>query len=107
MAHLSTHVLDASRGRPACGVEVILSDPSGMVLSNKQTDHDGRIGNFEIDLLPGKYRLTFDTASYFASEQIRTFYPEVIIAFEVSDATAKYHVPLLLSPFSYSTYRGS
>jgi 5-hydroxyisourate hydrolase len=105
MTHLSTHVLDAVAGRPAAGIAVTLTDTAGAVLATARTDADGRVAELAAGLAPGVYRLTFDTADYFAGAP--SFYPEVVIAFEVTDGIPKYHVPLLLSPFAYSTYRGS
>ena len=105
MTHLSTHVLDAVAGRPAAGVAVTLTDAAGAVLASTHTDADGRVGSLAEDLEAGVYRLTFDTGAYFAGTP--SFYPEVTITFEVIEGTSKYHVPLLLSPFAYSTYRGS
>jgi len=107
MAHLSTHVLDAVSGRPAAGVAVTLTGPAGRISAHATTDADGRVADFGSDLSAGIYRLQFDTGTYFAAQGVRGFYPEVVIAFEVTDPTAKYHVPLLLSPYAYSTYRGS
>lgn len=103
---LSTHVLDATTGRPASGVAVSLSR-SGNEVAAGVTDGDGRIAEVTADLEEGTYRLRFDTASYFASQGVNGFYPEVLITFEVTDAHAHHHVPLLLSPYAYSTYRGS
>lgn len=108
---LSTHVLDAVLGRPAAGVPVRLdaARADGWVpLAHERTDPDGRI-RFAADLaLLGPHRLVFDTAAYFEAAGVAEyFYPEVAIAFSVSDPAAHYHVPLLLSPFAYSTYRGS
>jgi 5-hydroxyisourate hydrolase len=105
MTHLSTHVLDAVTGTPAAGIAVTLTDRGGALLASATTDDDGRIGSLAGDLAPGVYRLTFDTGSYFTGTP--TFYPEVTITFEVTTRSVKYHVPLLLSPFAYSTYRGS
>lgn len=107
MTHLSTHVLDAVTGRPAGGVAVTLADSAGTVLASAATDDDGRIAGLATGELSGRYRLTFDTGAYFASTGVTGFYPEVVITFEVSDPAGRYHVPLLLSPYSYSTYRGS
>ncbi|WP_186241891.1 hydroxyisourate hydrolase [Mycobacterium simulans] len=107
MTHLSTHVLDAVTGLPAVGVAVTLTDSAGAVLANAATDDDGRIAGLAAGELSGHYRLTFDTGAYFASAGIAGFYPEVVIAFEVTEPTGRYHVPLLLSPYAYSTYRGS
>ena len=106
---VSTHVLDASAGRPAAGVAVSLSRFAvrGTWLSagSGATDTDGRL-RFEEETPEGMYRVTFGTGAYFAARGMRTFYPEVIITFTVGDGE-HYHVPLLLSPFAYSTYRGS
>ena len=104
---LSTHVLDARSGRPAAGVAVTLTDHDGAALATATTDDDGRIAQFTVDLPAGVYRLHFDTGAYFAALDVATFYPEVIVVFEITDAGGKYHVPVLLSPFAYSTYRGS
>jgi 5-hydroxyisourate hydrolase len=110
---ITTHVLDTSAGRPAGGVPVRLEIRNGDAwkpVGEGRTDDDGRLR----DLVPGGpgsgpavYRMRFDTASYFAARGIKGFYPEVAIEFEVTDAGEHYHVPLLLSPFGYSTYRGS
>jgi len=104
---ISTHVLDAALGHPAQGVPVRLTTPDGTT-HDGVTDADGRIG----DLLteppgPGVHRLTFDTAAYFAATGRTGFHPEVTVAFEVADGRPHVHVPLLLSPYSYTTYRGS
>jgi 5-hydroxyisourate hydrolase len=107
---LSTHVLDAALGRPAAGVAVRLdvARPDGWLpVARERTDADGRI-RFETELRGGPHRLVFDTAGYFADTGVeRFFYPEVAIAFTVADPEVHHHVPLLLSPFAYSTYRGS
>lgn len=104
---LSTHVLDAVSGRPATGIVVTLTDAAGTTLTSAATDDDGRIAALGDDLPAGRYRLHFDTGSYFAARAVPTFYPEIVIAFETTDAAGKYHVPVLLSPYAYSTYRGS
>ena len=104
---LSTHVLDAVSGRPATGVPVTLLDTHHTVLASAVTDGDGRIANLGDDLAAAVYRLRFDTATYFAAQGITGFYPEIVIAFEITDAAARHHVPVLLSPYAYSTYRGS
>ncbi|MCW2558372.1 MAG: hypothetical protein JWP55_2336 [Mycobacterium sp.] len=104
---LSTHVLDAVSGRPATAVPVTLHDAGDAVLASAVTDDDGRIANLGDDLGTGVYRLRFDTATYFAAQGITGFYPEIVIAFEITDAAARHHVPVLLSPYAYSTYRGS
>ncbi|MET7770679.1 hydroxyisourate hydrolase [Nocardia sp. NPDC005366] len=105
MSSLSTHVLDATRGAPAVGVGVALY-AGAESLGGGRTDGDGRITALGSDLTPGTYRLVFDTGAYFAELGVDTFYPEVTIAFAVG-AQRHYHVPLLLSPFAFSTYRGS
>lgn len=106
MTHLSTHVLDAVTGRPAAGVAVTLTDADGALLADAHTDGDGRVGELYRGALRGVLRLRFDTAQYFTARGVAAFYPEVVIAFEVT-GDGRYHVPLLLSPFAYSTYRGS
>jgi 5-hydroxyisourate hydrolase len=104
---LSTHVLDAALGRPAVGVPVTLGTPGGAEHTGV-TDHDGRIAELLAGpLTAGTYRLRFDTGAYWAAAGQHGFYPEVVIAFTVSDGAGHYHVPLLLSPYAYSTYRGS
>jgi 5-hydroxyisourate hydrolase len=107
---VSTHVLDASVGRPATGVAVALSslDAAGdwLPVGSGETDRDGR-HRFGAATKPGVYRLVFSTGWYFAARGVDAFYPEVTITFTVADADGHYHVPLLLSPFAYSTYRGS
>lgn len=106
MSHLTTHVLDASRGRPAAGIRVVLTGSTGEIASG-ETDADGRISALGPDLLaPGDYRLVFATRPYFEALGIASFYPSVTIDFAITDAS-HYHVPVLLSPFAYSTYRGS
>lgn len=101
---MSTHVLDAVAGRPARDVRVVLErqDADGWVpRADRTTDDDGRIADLADATEPGVYRLRFDVAAY------STFYPEVVIVFRIDDPRAHQHVPLLLSPFAYSTYRGS
>ncbi|MCX2929231.1 hydroxyisourate hydrolase [Mycobacterium sp. CVI_P3] len=104
---LSTHVLDAVTGTPAVAVAVTLTGADGAVLASGRTDDDGRIGSFGGQLSEGCYRISFDTGGYFAAAGVTTFYPEVTVAFEITDPAAHHHVPLLLAPYSYSTYRGS
>jgi 5-hydroxyisourate hydrolase len=107
---VSTHVLDASVGMPAAGVLVSLSvcGSSGdwVTVESGETDGDGR-HRFGAAAPPGTYRLVFGTAGYFAGRGVAAFYPEVTITFTVVAEAGHYHVPLLLSPFAYSTYRGS
>lgn len=107
MTHISTHVLDATTGRPAAGVSVTLTDAGGDMVAVEVTDDDGRVADLYTGALTGVYRLRFDTASHFAAQRVTGFYPEVVITFEILDAAGRYHVPLLLSPYAYSTYRGS
>jgi 5-hydroxyisourate hydrolase len=113
MSQITTHILDTSKGKPAQGVHIILEMPNGdgtwVILGKGKTNADGRLPNLlssDITLNPGIYRLVFDTASYFKAQGIKAFYPSVEISFETSDES-HYHVPLLLNPYGYSTYRGS
>ena len=106
MATLSTHVLDTAVGRPAVGVRVTLESAAGATLGEGATDADGRLPVIGSELGAGDYRLRFDTAAYFAQVGVTGFYPEVVVAFTVA-ADEHYHVPLLLTPHGYSTYRGS
>lgn len=107
MSTLSTHVLDAVSGRPATGVAVTLFDADAAVVASAVTDDDGRVKSVADGLGPGIYRLQFDTGDYFAARDVAAFYPEVVVAFEVTAGVPHFHVPLLLSPYAYSTYRGS
>lgn len=114
MSAITTHVLDTARGCPASGLSVVLEVQSAgrewEVLGKGTTDADGRVQQLLPEgatLVAGTYRLTFDTQSYFSSQRQLGFYPQVMVAFAVRDTTQHYHVPLLLSPFGYSTYRGS
>ena len=111
---LSTHVLDATTGRPAAGVEVLLEhggDGGWRLAGEGQTDVDGRVrltdGGGRAEFEPGVYRIAFATGAYFRTRGVTSFYPEVTITFEMTGRDEHYHVPLLLSPFAYSTYRGS
>ena len=113
MSAITTHVLDTAEGRPAAGVPVKLEMQDGAgwkPLGQGRTDADGRLRDLlpaEAPLQPGQYRITFDTATYFHKGGIRGFFPEVEVRFQVDEEGGHYHVPLLLSPFGYSTYRGS
>ena len=109
MSTVTTHVLDTALGRPAAGVPVRLERPGDSgALASATTDADGRIGDLGPDgLAPGVYRIVFDTGAYFARDQRRAFYPEVSVTFVIEEGGAHYHVPLTLSPFAYSTYRGT
>ena len=114
MKRITTHVLDTTLGKPAPGVPVRLErrQPSGnwSVLETARTDQDGRC----IQLLPdetalaaGLYRLVFDTHSYFAEKKVASLYPVIEVTFEVRDGESHFHIPLLLSPNGYTTYRGT
>lgn len=103
MASLSTHILDTSRGRPAAGVRVTLEARDSTPLADATTDDDGRVAALGSDLGPGDYVLRFATGAYLGPG---SFYPEVAVTFAVG-ADEHYHVPLLLNPYGYSTYRGS
>lgn len=111
MSAITTHVLDTSIGRPAAGVRVRLDRCVGATwidVAAGETDADGRCRTLLQEALhAGSWRLTFDTGSYFARQGVAGFYPEVSITFVVEDPGQHFHVPLLVSPFGYSTYRGS
>ncbi|UPK73488.1 hydroxyisourate hydrolase [Nocardioidaceae bacterium SCSIO 66511] len=111
MSAITTHVLDTAAGIPAAGVPVRLDRLDGAApttLGEGRTDADGRVADLGPDRAEtGTYRILFDTAAYFATSAADGFYPEVVISFAVRDPEQHYHVPLLLSPFGYSTYRGS
>jgi 5-hydroxyisourate hydrolase len=108
---ITTHVLDTGLGRPAPGVPVRLlqvTDGRTHVLASDLTDDDGRVSALGPDLLEaGTYTIEFDTAAYFSATGQVGFFPEVSLTFTLADPAQHYHVPLLLSPFAYSTYRGS
>lgn len=107
MSTISTHVLDTSCGRPAEGIKVTL-ERGAEILATGVTDADGRVAGFpEVGVLgEGAYRLRFLVVEYFARDRRETFYTEITVNFRVG-TDDHYHVPLLLSPFGYSTYRGS
>lgn len=108
MSTLSTHVLDTAIGRPAGGILVTL-ERDGTGLGSAVTDADGRVGGFRVEggpLRPGGYRLTFAVAEYFRSTRRDSFYTDIVIQFDIAAEGEHYHVPLLLSPYGYSTYRG-
>ncbi|MCX6469564.1 hydroxyisourate hydrolase [Williamsia herbipolensis] len=107
MSTLSTHVLDAVAGLPAVGVAVSLTGAGGDQIATGTTDSDGRIAALAEGLEAGVYRITFDTGAWFAEHGVDGFYPEVVICFTVVDVARHHHVPVLLSPYAYSTYRGS
>lgn len=112
VSQITTHVLDTARGRPAKGVPILLEGAAGKSswkeLSRGVTDADGRVAGLlgkDLVLAPGTYRMTFDTGAYFRANKTKGFYPVVMVVFTLE--TGHYHIPLLLSPFGYSTYRGS
>lgn len=114
MNRISTHVLDTSRGRPAADVPVRLerreTSDSWVTLASARTDQDGRCSQLLSDdqlLQAGLYRLRFETVAYFAAQKIDGLYPFVEITFQVRDGESHFHIPLLLSPNGYTTYRGS
>lgn len=110
---LTVHVLDTMSGKPATALAVMLErkEKSGWKeLARAQTDESGRIARLlrpETPLVAGVYRITYDTAGYFSRQNVKTFYPEVQVTFEVVEPDTHYHLPLILSPHGYSTYRGS
>jgi 5-hydroxyisourate hydrolase len=110
---VSTHVLDTSIGRPASGVDVRFDAQHGDAwhqVSRAATDNDGRVHALVTDgaaLGAGTYRLTFDVASYFRARGLESFYRVVAVEFVVRDGASHHHVPLLVSPYGYTTYRGS
>jgi 5-hydroxyisourate hydrolase len=113
MSHITTHVLDVSLGKPAANIAVILelqtSGGDWSEVARGATDTDGRLRDWTAakTLPAGIYRLVFDTRAYFGARKVTSLYPQVVIVFEARDAQEHYHIPLLLSPFGYSTYRGS
>ncbi len=112
MSAVTSHVLDAATGTPAAGVEVVLEQHDGEVwveLARVTTDDDGRCRELGPAVAPlGTYRISFGTGAWFAAAGRETFYPQVVVTFTLTDPDrAHHHVPLLLSPFAYSTYRGS
>ncbi|WFD20231.1 hypothetical protein MCAP1_002475 [Malassezia caprae] len=106
---ISTHVLDTMQGKPADRLKFRLFTEAGQELASGATNSDGRTSDLaSVQLDEGLYRMEFDTASYFRDQNIREyFYPKVEIYFQVTQASSHYHVPLILSPYGFSTYRGS
>lgn len=111
---ITTHVLDTSRGRPATGVPIALAfrgeSGSYTEIGRGETDADGRLRTLVPEghtLVAGDYRIVFDTAAYFAKLGVEGFYPEVPIVFTIRRPEEHFHVPLLINPYGYSTYRGS
>lgn len=120
MSHVTTHILDTALGRPATGVpvrlerrvvgdsETVPGHASWETVAQSSTNEDGRVPNFGPEQLDADtYRVVFDTADYFSRTGQQGFYPEATVAFHLTDENAHYHIPLLLSPFAFSTYRGS
>lgn len=113
MSPITTHVLDVAKGQPAKGISVVLEyfvSSDWEELARGVTNEDGRITNLLPDktaLRAGTYRISFATESYFHQCGVKGFYPNVPVIFEIHDTAQHYHIPLLLSPYGYSTYRGS
>ena len=112
MSGISTHILDTALGRPAAGIPVILERADSqhwLTCASTITDHDGRCSALlpHEKVLAGRYRLTFATAPYFERLHTPTLYPEICITFTVTVDHTPYHLPLLLTPFGYTTYRGT
>jgi len=113
MSGISTHVLDTSIGRPAGGLSVVLEIESSAgawkEVARRISDLDGRIADLLApgSLAEGTYRMTFDTEAYFRSRNVQGFYPNITVVFQVRDAAQHHHIPVLLTPYGYSTYRGS
>jgi 5-hydroxyisourate hydrolase len=116
MGRLTTHILDTAQGKPAAGVEVVLYrvDPELQELAREQTNHDGRLNQPILEgeeLVAGVYEMVFQAGDYFRNQSLDLaeplFVDEVVLRFGISQPDQHYHVPLLVSPFAYSTYRGS
>ncbi len=109
MSTISTHVLDTSLGKPAAGIQVTLRRDDSLI-GTGATDDDGRVRDLlekGSTLTEGSYTLSFSVSDYFARSKRDTFYHDIQISFQIGAESEHYHVPLLLSPFGYSTYRGS
>ncbi len=107
---ITTHILHLENGKPATGVAVTLYSATNQVaLASAMTDADGRVMQWNNDfvLTIGHYRLHFAVGNWYTQQKVASFYPEIVITFQVSDAEEHYHVPLLLNAYGYSTYRGS
>ncbi len=114
MSAITTHILNTTSGKPGAGIPVVLErkthSAGWQVIAEGMTDIDGRVNDLlstRDAFLPGHYRLMFEIGPYFLMQNIECFFPQVTISFVVKDTVEHYHVPLLLSPFGYSTYRGS
>ena len=113
MSFITTHILDIASGRPGAGIPIVLERKTHSAgwqpIAEGMTDADGRLNdllNPREAFLPGHYRLLIETGSYFLLRNIECFFPQITISFVVKDTTQHFHVPLLLSPFGYSTHRG-
>ena len=112
MSQITTHILDTSKGKPASGISIVLYrglNDDWNEMARGLTNSDGRITDLlskEMVLPPGMYKLRFETKDYFEKDARSTFYPYIEIIFDIQSAE-HYHIPLLLNPFGYSTYRGS
>jgi 5-hydroxyisourate hydrolase len=110
---ISTHVLDMANGKPASGVRVVLAavaDGRRTTIATGVTDADGRLREFSPpvkSLDAAVYELTFETGTYWISRGVQPFHPHVSVVFDVTDPERTYHIPLLISPYGYTTYRGS
>ena len=105
---ISTHILDTNLGKPAAGVNISLYDAQGQLLAEAITNADGRVSDFGLaQIAIGDYSLEFQIAEYFQKLGTATFFPKAVIHFSVASLQQHYHIPLLISPFAYSTYRGS
>ena len=110
---ITAHVLDTTLGRPAAGLAVELVYHGGeagwLARGSGITDADGRVNNLTTpeDFAPGTWQISFDTGAYFVARGVPSFYPYVSVTFLVAATDEHYHVPLLLNPFGYTTYRGS
>ena len=114
MSPITTHILDTTAGKPAAGIPVVLErkthSAGWQAIAEGITDIDGRINDLlstREAFLPGHYRLIFEIGPYFLLQSIECFFPQVSVSFVAKDPIRQYHVPLLMSPFGYSTYRGS
>jgi len=113
MSQITTHVLDTAIGKPAMGIDLTLShfvNDKWDLLGGGTTDSDGRVSDLlpdEVVLEAGRYKVLFVTEGYFNKQKVNAFYPYAEIVFDITGNGEHYHIPLLLSPFGYSTYRGS
>ncbi|MDA8744433.1 hydroxyisourate hydrolase [Rubripirellula amarantea] len=111
MTGITSHVLDTSLGKPGAGIRITLEQAEGsdwISLGEGITNDDGRVADLSNgNVTEGEYQITFFVAQYFEERNVETFYPIIRIAFSIVDAQQHYHVPLLLNPFGFSTYRGS